>query len=180
MMPIIERLIASISSLTGVSFSSLNPGNPSWLFGVFGALGLSLFGLSLGRTKVVLSLFSIYIAFAFEKLFPYGNNLNNLIGNRLPTHWIHLVLFFGAYLVVFVIFSNSFIKRRLSSSEYSLIGILILSLIQFGFMASIVLNILPENLAREWSFGFYNFFATPTALFLWALTPLPVLLFIRR
>ncbi|OGN07329.1 MAG: hypothetical protein A3B86_01070 [Candidatus Yanofskybacteria bacterium RIFCSPHIGHO2_02_FULL_38_22b] len=177
MTQIIERLIASLGSFSLPSFSGVGPG---WLFGAFGALAVSLFGLSMGRTKAVISLLSIYIAFTFEKLFPYWDSLGNLLDEKLAVHWIRLILFFSAYLLVFIIFNISFIRKRLSSSEYSLLGILILSLFQFGFLASIIFNILPEELTIRWSFGFYKFFATPTALFLWALAPLPVLAFIRK
>lgn len=180
MMTLIERLLANFSSLSSFSFSGFSGVGPGWLFGVFGALALSLFSLSIGRTKVVISLLSIYIAFAFERLFPYIDNLGSLSAGKIEIHWFQIGLFVIAYLIAFLIFNLSFIRKRVSSQDYSLFGILVLSIAQFGFLASIVLNMLPKEIALQWSFGFHNYFVTSTALFFWALTPLPILAFIRK
>lgn len=167
-----------MASFSTISFAGF--GGPGWLFGIFGAIALSLFGLSVGRTKAVISLFSVYIAFAFEKLFPYLNSLSGLLEGKIETHWLRIGLFLGSYLAIFIIFSLSFIRKRISSQDYSLFGILILSVVQLGFLASIILNILPQDLAIQWSFGFYNYFANSTALFFWALAPLPIMMLIRK
>lgn len=174
----IRSFIPSLENLPNLaSISSFGPG---WLFGAFGTVAISLFSLSIGRTRAVISLLSIYVAFAFNMLFPYSEEISNIIGSSLEEYWIRLGIFLIAYITVFVIFNFSFIRKRISSSEYSLFGIIILSFFQVGFLVSVIFNILPEELILKWVPGFSNYFSTPTALFFWAFAPLPGLLFIKK
>lgn len=174
----IRSFIPSLENLPNLaSISSFGPG---WLFGAFGTIAISLFSLSIGKTRAVISLLSIYVAFAFNIIFPYSNEVSNIIGSSLEEYWIRLGLFLIAYVVVFTVFNFSFIRKRISSSEYSLFGIIILSFLQISFLASIIFNILPEELTSQWAPGFSNYFSTPTALFFWAFAPLLGLLFIKK
>ena len=175
---ILRSLIPSLENLPNLaSISSFGPG---WIFGAFGTVAVSLFSLSIGRTRAVISLLSIYVALAFNIIFPYSKEVSNIIGSSIEEYWIRLGIFFIAYIAVFAIFNFSFIKKRISSSEYSLFGIIILSFLQVGFLVSVVFNILPEELVLKWVPNFSNYFSTPTALFFWAFAPLPGLLFIKK
>lgn len=174
----IRSLIPSLENLPNLaSISSFGPG---WLFGAFGTVAISLFSLSIGRTRAVISLLSIYVAFAFEMIFPYSDRVSNIVGDSLEEYWIRLGIFLIAYITVFAIFNFSFIRKRVSSSEYSLFEIIILSFLQIGFLVSVVFNILPEEVILKWVPSFSNYFSTPTALFFWAFAPLPGLLFIKK
>ena len=174
----LRSLLPNIESLSAIS--SVSGFGPGWLFGALGTVAISIFGLSIGRTKAVISLLSIYVAFVFDRIFPYPREVANIIGGSVEEYWIRLGIFLIAYLVVFVVFNFSFIRKRLSSGEYSLFGIIILSFLQLGFLVSIIYNILPEQVVEKWSFSFGGYFSGSTALFLWALAPLPTLLFIKK
>lgn len=176
---LLKSLIPTLENFTAGS-SALPVGGPGWLLGALGTVAASVFGLSIGRTKAVISLFSIYVALLIEKLFPYFEETANFLGDSLEEHWLRLGLFAAFYIISFTIFSLSFIRKRLSSGEYSLFGILIISFLQFGFLASIVLNIIPRDLVAGRLSDFYNYFATSKALFLWAVTPIVVLIFVRK
>ena len=173
----LRTMLPNIESFSGISFAGFGPG---WLFGALGTVAVSIFCLSMGRTKAVVSLLSIYVAFVFDRIFPYSKEVNNIIGSSLDNYWIRIGIFLLAYIIVFAVFNSSFIRRRISSNEYSLFGIMVLSFLQLGFLASIIFNILPRELVLKWTFGFHNYFSTPIALFFWALAPLPVLLFIKK
>ena len=175
---ILRSFIPNIESLPAISsFSGFGPG---WIFGALGTVAVSLFGLSIGRTRAVLSLLSIYVAFVFDRIFPYAEEVNKVLGGSFEEYWVRLGLFLAAYLIILLILNFSFIRRRISSGEYSLFGIVILSILQLGFLASIIFNILPESLTSQWLPGLNNYFSTPTALFFWAIAPLLVLLFIKK
>lgn len=176
----LDLLMALIPSLESLPAMPASIAGPGWIFGALGTIVISLFGLSIGRTRAVISLLSIYAAFAFYMLFPYSKEAQNLIGSSLEEFWIRVGIFLASYIIIFLIFNFSFIRKRISANEYSLFGIIILSLLQIGFLASIILNILPAEISLKWSFSFYNYLATPTALFFWAIIPLPVLLFIKK
>ncbi len=175
---ILRSFIPNFENLSNIPLpSGMGPG---WLFGAFSAVAISLYGLSLGRTRAVLSLLSIYAALVIVKLFPYFSNVSQMAEGSVADYWIKVGIFIGTYVIVFLIFNFSFIRKRLSSTEFSLFGIILISILQLGFLASIILSLLPDELAMKWSFGFYNYFATKQALFIWAVLPLPVLLFIKR
>jgi len=177
---ILELLKSFLPNLENLPIPSASIAGPRWLFGIFGVVALSLYGLSLGRTRAILSLLSLYSAFVIIKLFPYFEKIEDLIGKEVEAYWIKLGIFLTAFIIIFVIFSFSFLSKRMASSEFSLFWIILISIIQFGFLISIVLSLLPEEIATAWSFGFYNYFGTSTALFVWAISPLPVLIFIRK
>ena len=178
LLEIIRTLIPSLENLPNIS--SISGFGPGWLFGTFGAVALSLYGLSMGKTRAVLSLLSIYVAFVVIQLFPYLDNIGQMIDKPLEAHWLKIGVFLGAYVIIFLVFNLSFIRKRLSSAEFSLFGVILISLLQLGFLASIILSFLPEEPAVKWSFGFYNYFGSQQALFVWAIAPLPVLLFLKN
>lgn len=175
----IKFLIPNLESLA--SISSLGGGlGRGWLLGAFGTVAISLYGLSLGRTRAILSLLGIYVAFAFIQLFPYLEDFNRIIGRPVELHWLKTLIFLTAYAVAFFILNFSLIKRRLSSTEFSLFGVVLISLLQLGFIVSIILSFLPGSVGAAWLPTFHYFFDSRQALFFWAIAPLPVLLFIKR
>lgn len=178
LLDILRSFIPNFENLSSISFpTSFGPG---WLLGAFGAVALSVYGLSVGRTKAVLSLLSLYVAFVIIQLFPYLEKVDQITDKPFEEYWLKIGVFLAAYIVIFLIFNFSFIRKRLSLAEFSLFGIILISLLQLGFLASIIFSLLPKELATTWSFGFYNYFATKQAFFLWAVAPLPVLLFLKQ
>lgn len=176
MAKLLEIIRSFIPNLEGLSaISSVASLGPSWILGALGTIALSLFGLSVGRTRSVISLLSIYVAFAFDRIFPFLKDIHKLSGNNIEIYWLRLGLFFTIYLTVFIIFNHSFIKKRISAHEYSLFWIFILSFIQLGFIISIIINIVPPEIVSNWQLGFYDYFSTQKALFFWAIIPLPVI-----
>ena len=174
---ILASFIPNIENFANISFISFGPG---WLFGVLGTVAVSIFSLSIGRTRTVISLLSIYVAFVFDKIFPYSDQIYSITVNKFSEYWLHIGIFLATYIVIFIIFNFSFIRKRLSSTEYSLFGIVVLSMLQFGLFISIIFNMMPISLTSGWLPLSYQYFSTPLALFFWALAPLPVLLFIKK
>lgn len=178
LLEIIKAIIPSFENLPAIS---LNPGSgPGWLFGAFGTVLVSLYGLSIGRTRAVLSLLSVYVAFVIIKLFPYLDTVTQTAFLPFEGYWLKIGLFIVFYAAIFLIFNFSFLKKRLASTEFSLFGIILISIFQFGFLISIMSSLIPKETAINWSFGFYEYFGTKLALFLWAVAPLPVLMVIKR
>src|SRR3989344_4705440 len=129
---------SNFASISGTSFT--------WLFGALGAVSLSLYGLSLGRTRAVMSLLAIYVAFTFDRLFPYFSEIKNMVSNNVADYWIRTGIFLAVYILVFILFNLSLLRKRFSSSEFSLFGILLISLLQLGFVGSIIFSYLPAEL----------------------------------
>lgn len=180
MFKILEILRSFIPNLESLPLPSVSGIGPRWLFGIFGLVVLSLYGLSMGRTRAVLSLMSLYSAFVITKLFPYSDKIETLVAKPTEDYWIPVGLFLTTYIVIFIIFNFSFLKNRVASSEFSLFGVVLVSILQLGFLISIILSILPKDVSVSWSQNLYNYFGTPIALFFWAIAPLPALLFLKQ
>lgn len=177
LLDILTSFLPNIESFSSISMIGFGPG---WLFGALGTVAVSIFGLSIGRTKAVISLLSLYVAFVFDKIFPYSENVYSIVADRFPEYWLRIGVFLLAYIIIFLVFNFSFIRKRLTSNEYSLLGIIILSILQLGLLISIVFNMIPVDVTSKWLPFFYQYFSTQLALFLWAFAPLPVLLFIKK
>ncbi len=153
--------------------------NSGTLFVGLGLVAVLLYGLSLGRTRAIISLLSIYIAFTFDKVFPYFNELRQALKFSLDDYVLRLSLFLAVYAAVFVIFNYSFIKKKFSSSDFSLFSVLMLSVLQLGLLASILASFLPRETLKFLG-PFYNFLAGDKALFYWSIVPVPAILFLGR
>ena len=176
-----DKLLEILRSV-GINFEALpsvSSVGPGMLFGSLGAVALSIFGISLGRTKAVISLLSLYVAFAFVGLFPYFDTLESAANLPVDKYWIRMGFFIISYAITFIIFNLSFLRKRLSSVDFNLISILILSVLQLGLAVSIIASFLPEEIARKLFSDFYIYFASSKALFFWAISPLPVLPFLK-
>ena len=170
-------------NLVNISFFKLNTASTpeyKWLFGILGAIALFFYGLTLGRTRALISLLSIYITFTIYRLFPYFEELKNMVTRPwLDDYFLRLGLFLAIYALIFIILSLSFARKRLSASEFSFFAVLVLSILQIGLLTSIIISLLPETLMIKLLGKFYELFGGQQALFFWALAPLPVLLFMR-
>ncbi len=159
--------------------SNLNFNNQTLFIGL-GLLMILLYGLSLGRTRSVISLLGIYVAFAFDRLFPYFEELKNLIKSPVDDYVLRITLFSIVYLIVFAIFNYSFIKKRFSSADFSIISVLVISFLQIGFLTSILVSFLPNEMALKFLGPFYSYLATQKAMFFWSLAPIPAILLVGR
>ena len=161
-------------------FSDLNFGGQGILFVGLFIVFIIVWGLSLGRTRSIISVLSIYVAFTIENLFPYFENIKNSAKLPFNVYILKLCLFAGAYLVVFLIFNHSFIKRKFSSDDFSLTSIIVISILQIGLLASIAASFLPQEMAVNIFGPFYYFIGTPQTLFYWSIVPVPAVLFLGR
>ena len=167
----------SLNSVTGLlgDFSG-----PQILFAGVILVFLLLYGISLGRTRALISLLGIYIAFVFDTTFVYLRNVNNLIRFSPAIYITRIVLFLAVYFIVFFILNRSIVKSRLTLKEVSFISVFVISVLQLGLLISIITNMLPAEVLSIFPSFFSNYFATKTALFYWGILPVVILLFMRN
>src|SRR3989338_8861466 len=96
---IIKSLLPTLESQP--SLSSIPAIGPAWLFGALGTIAISLYGLSLGRTRAVMSLLALYTAFAFDRTFPYFNEIQKIAGNGIQEYWIRIGVFIFTYVLIY-------------------------------------------------------------------------------
>lgn len=156
---------------------------PTALFGLLALVIVLLFALSLGRTRVLISLLSVYVAFTLQAIFPFFSKLQGMIGfaaKDLPT--LRVIVFLLVYLVVFVLLNRSVFKNRFSIGESAFISVFLMALIQLGLLISIILNLAPKfyGIDQQLPKFLSAYLAGQRALFSWSVLPLIVLLFSRR
>jgi hypothetical protein len=164
----------------GDLFGNLSSSFSSWEVAVAGFFIFAIFfyGLSIGRGRLLLFLISIYIAKLLVDSFVYVDLLNDIFKGRLFS--AYLVLFIVSYILVFVILDRSILKIRLSTKEFPIGKLLILSVLIVILLANVVFTYLPSDIAIGIKDGVAGYVVGDTAFFWWFLISLFSLLMLRR
>lgn len=172
-----------LSIIEGLDFSKIVKGldlDPTTLFAGLILVFLILYGLSLGRTKALISLLGIYIALAFDATFPYLEQLHGLVGLTEEIYTTRIVVFMLVYLLAFAVLNNSFARTRFTLKESSIISVAVISLAQIGLLIAVITNIIPDDIIEKMPEYLSAYFATKQALFYWIVLPILLLMFLRR
>lgn len=150
-----------------------------WLIIFFFGFAILVVASSLGRSRMLLALLSIYTAYFIESNFLYFDKLRELFKN-LPDHWLRIGLFFVIYVIVFVILNRSSLRHRLTLAESSVFPIILIAVVEMGFLTTILISYFPTEWFNKIPPKLIPYFATKNAQFWWAVTPLISLLLNRR
>jgi hypothetical protein len=139
-------LIIFASNIGKVAFNGLGnigisgSGQPVVLLVIFGAFVLAVVGFWLGRSRILISILSVFAGYFIESNF----NLFSKIGkSSVPVYMINLGVFMLAFLISFFIMSRSVLKSRITVKDASFVSIIILSIINAGFFASVIISYFP-------------------------------------
>lgn len=150
----------------------------NWIVVLFVVFAILLIGFSLGRSRMLMVLLSVYAAFFIENRFIYFGQVRNYFDSR-PDFIIHIGLFAFLFLLIFYILDHSVLKHRLTMGESSLFSVFLLSLATVGFLASIVLSYLPPEQRTFLPPQLAGYFTTKTAQFFWAIVPIAAAVFLK-
>lgn len=150
-----------------------------WLIIFFFVFAILLVAFSLGRSRMLLALLSLYVAAFLEPHFVYFDKLRETIKN-VPNHWLHVGLFLLIYAIVFGVINRSVLKHRLILAESSIFAVVLIAIVEMGFLAAILFSYFPPELLERVPPKLIPYFATKTAQFWWAIVPILVLLFSKK
>jgi len=153
---------------------------PSLLFGILIVIFIFLYGLSLGKTKAIISLLGIYIAYVLQAIFPYFSELHKAIHFSPEMYVTRIVIFFIFYIVIFFILSRSLVRYRTTMKEFSIFWVSLISFFQLGILISIILNFIPIDKLTMFPSSLVGYFAEQRALFFWLTAPILILILMRR
>lgn len=129
--------------------SSINWSAPNWdmFIALLFVIGALLYGLSLGRDRVLVILVSVYMALAVVANAPALRDLN-LLQLPIPNDFVVQIGFFlGLFVLLFFFLSRSALSHTLGSSSAP--GpwwqTIIFSIFQVGLLISITLSFLPPE-----------------------------------
>ena len=169
---------AGISSFFGGLDLDLSKIGWEWILVFFVVFVIFLSGFTYGKTKMFLGVIAIYIAVFLEQAFPYFDKLIELTKFE-PEYLGRVVLFFAIYFIVLALLSQSYIKKRFSLKEFGLIPIALLSILEIGFLLSVVLPYLPEDKISQLPSNLTVYFITGLARFWWAALPIIATVLLR-
>lgn len=152
--------------------------DPKGLFALFAVVALVLYGISVGRTKALVSLLSIYVAYMLAVLFPFLPWLTE----RLPSSIQPLLsagVFIALYALTFAVLSSSLTRTRLSLGEISVWRVAIVSIIQVGLLASICASLMPADIKQQFLGPLEMLIGSRYALWAWAASSLAIMPFMR-
>lgn len=173
-------MLKYIPNFSLASISKFNFG-PSGLFAILGLIFLLLYGLSLGRTRALISLLGIYIAYAIMSVFPYLDRLHDLIKVSPELYMTRVGLFLFVYVTVFAVLNHSLVKSQLTMKDASFFSVSVISFLQLGLLITIITNIVPVSALKISGNLSYlsEYFSTNDALFYWFLAPIVVVSFMK-
>lgn len=162
---------------------NINWAAPSWdLFIIlFFIVAAFLYGLSLGRNRVIVILVSIYMALAIVNTAPYLNDFSAEI-NYNNASIFRFTVFVGIFIVLFFLLSRGALLRTIASADET--GAwwqsIIFSFFHVGLIFSILMNYLPPEMSGHISSGMRNLFISDPARFFWLVAPIVVMVLIRK
>jgi len=181
-----EQLMSAASQAvteTGSFFQNLDWTNPSWdLFIVlFFLIASIIYGLSLGRDRILVILIAIYMALAVVNYAPFAEKL--VSGTTLEDFFLIRVLSFAAvFLILFFLLARSALLHTIGAhaSHSSWWQVFVFSFLHVGLLISITLSFLPESFTSQLSPFTHNVFATENARFIWIILPIVVMALVRK
>lgn len=165
-----------VGSITGLG-SILR--DPNGLFALLALVVFSLYGLSVGKSKALVSLLSIYVAYLLTVLFPFLSWLQRQIIMPSEAPVLNALVFAVFYIITFMLLSHSMMRHRLTLGEISLSKVIIISIVQLGLLSSVTISLVPAEFGTK-TFGFaYPYLAGQRMLWIWAVASLLILPFMR-
>ena len=173
-----DAILSRITSLTAHAAIADVLRNPKGLFALLGLVVLVIYGLSVGRTRALVSLLSIYVAYVLAVIFPFFSALSA----KVPESYRSMALagmFLALYVAAFVVLSSSLAHGRLTMGEISLWKVMIVSVFQIGLLTSMFIALVPAETGTRMLGPLYRWFGGQYALFGWAVASLLMMPFMR-
>lgn len=162
--------------------NSVNWSNPSWdllIFVLFIVVSL-LYGLSLGRDRIIVILVSIYMALAVITNAPYLNQLQADI-NINNTFVFKITTFLGVFLVLFFLISRSGLMGTIAKSDG--LGkwwqVIMFSFLHIGLLLSVILSYIGPEATNRLAPLTRDIFTSDPGKFFWLVAPIIAIVLAR-
>jgi len=174
---------AEVATETANFMQNIDWTRPTWdLFIVlFFVVAAFLYGLSLGRDRIIVILVSVYMSLAIVEHTPFLNNegFQNAINNITSQFFVFQIsAFVLLFIVLFFVITRSALLKTIASSDSP--GpwwqVLLYSILHVGLLVSIILSYIPkETLEGVLAPLTKQIFTTTTAQSFWIIAPVVVM-----
>jgi hypothetical protein len=162
--------------------TNINWAAPTWdlFIVIFFIITVFLYGMSLGRDRIIVILVSIYMALAVISNAPFLGAFGGAdikVGNYFA---FQVTTFLGLFVLLFFLLSRSALMHtfgKLHSGSWW--QVLIFSVFHVGLLVSITLSFLPAEAVGHLAPVTRNLFASETAKFLWIIAPITGMILLK-
>lgn len=171
---VLALTVAQSAAQARNTIASINWSQPSWdLFIVlFFLVVVLLYGVILGRDRMMTILISIYMALAVVNALPYVANIQASLGLSQVMAF-RLISFAVVFALLFSLLSRSALGSALGASGRGpWWQVFLLSVLQVGLLVSIVLSFLPPSAVQNLAPLTRRVFAQENARFIWIIAPI--------
>ena len=153
--------------------------NPTWdLFIIlFFVVSAFVYGLTLGRDRIILILIAVYMTLAIMGAAPFIDDI--VIGDFGENNAFisNIIIFLITFVALFLLLSRSALLRALSRSDApgAWWQVIVFSLLHVGLLISITLSFIPEEHYSQLSTFTRDWFVGPQAEFFWIIAPIAAL-----
>jgi len=161
---------------------NINWAHPSWdlILILFFLVGSVIYGMSMGRDRIIVVLVAVYMAIAIVSYAPYISNFVTevKIGN---TFAFQVTMFVGVFAVLFFLISQSALLKHLggAAERGGTFSAMIFSVLHTGLLISVILSYLPKEAVNVFSPQIQRFFVADIAKFVWVVAPIIVMALTR-
>lgn len=158
---------------------NLDWNNPSWdlFLAAFFVVGALLYGMSLGKDRIIAILVSIYMALAVVNALP-DFVLNIKINENFS---LQITAFISVFVVLFFLLSRSAILNSMdTSSQGKWWQVIIFSLLHVGLLISVSLSFMPAMFLTKFSAVTQFIFTNEWTKFAWIIAPIIAMIFFGR
>lgn len=158
-------------------FGQLDFSTPTWdvfllLFFMIGAL---LYGLTLGRDRIVVIMVSIYMGLAVVTNAPYIRDISATLS--VNNFALRIGTFLGVFVLLFFFLSKNALIRSLDTGGGGrLFQTMMFSVLHVGLLISVGLTFLPESALGVFSSQTRMAFVSDPAKFIWLVAPIAAMM----
>jgi hypothetical protein len=156
------------------TISNVNWLQPSWdlfiiLFFVVASL---IYGVSLGRDRIIVILVSIYMSLAIVNHIPFLTSFDANVSVN-DAFALKVSVFLGVFILLFFFLSHSALIKTLghNNGQGSLVQVMIFSFLHVGLLISVTLSFFPADLANVLSPVTQQIFISDIARAIWVVSP---------
>ena len=160
-------LVGAITAQSATNLmSTVNWQKPTWdmFIILFFLISAFVYGISLGRERILAIMVSIYMSLAVVAKLPKVQSTQSLFSVQSAT-------FLGIFFVVVILLSRSALFQT-SDEKGSMVQGLLFSILHVGLLISATLSFLPKEATKEFSELTQTLFLRSPALFLWIIAPI--------
>lgn len=159
------------------SFLQIDWANPNWDLFVLGffLVAALLYGISLGKDRIIMILVSMYMALAVVEFMPPVEFAVD------ASYQVQIASFIGLFVMLFFVLSRSALMKTFggNSSPGSWMQVMIFSFLHVGLLISVTLSYLPPEVAEVFSPMIRDAFTGEWQKFAWICAPIVAMIMLK-